>query len=290
MKTSIAAQKSIAALKSLAAFISFVLTPLLASAQNYSWTNVRIVPDDLIQTEDAWSAVRIEDPQFTSYRIAADDFTLTETTQITTIGFWGVEVGTPPIFSGDWYIYENAGGSPGSLIAAGPDEPMAHALTGWTSPTFGDIYSNVMHPSGLVLPAGNYFLAFRTYQGYIPIGKHTNAAFTTRWANGAATAHWSFDVLPDGSVTGAWVPMSVFNLVAEQEWAFWLEGQTVSNCVPCDTNCDGSVNGFDIDPLVDLLTGGGTPCSPCAGNVNGNGSINGFDVDGFVAALSGGGC
>ncbi|MCG3128557.1 MAG: hypothetical protein CHACPFDD_03446 [Phycisphaerae bacterium] len=61
-------------------------------------------------------------------------------------------------------------------------------------------------------------------------------------------------------------------------------------CIPCDTNCDGSINGFDIDPLVDLLTGGGTPCSPCAGDVNGDGSVNGFDVDGFVAALSGGSC
>ncbi|MCG3126987.1 MAG: hypothetical protein CHACPFDD_01843 [Phycisphaerae bacterium] len=65
---------------------------------------------------------------------------------------------------------------------------------------------------------------------------------------------------------------------------------TASSCVPCDTNCDGSVNGFDIDPLVELLTGSGTPCSPCAGDVNGDGSVNGFDIDGFVAALTGGGC
>lgn len=73
-----------------------------------------------------------------------------------------------------------------------------------------------------------------------------------------------------------------------QQWAsYTLSGAA---CVPCDTNCDGSVNGFDIDPLVTLLTGGGSPCSPCAGDVNGDGSVNGFDVDGFVAALSGGGC
>lgn len=61
-------------------------------------------------------------------------------------------------------------------------------------------------------------------------------------------------------------------------------------CVPCDTNCDGSVNGFDIDPLVELLSGGGTPCSPCAGDVNGDGSVNGFDIDPFVDALQGAGC
>ncbi|MCG3129196.1 MAG: 1,4-alpha-glucan branching enzyme GlgB [Phycisphaerae bacterium] len=61
-------------------------------------------------------------------------------------------------------------------------------------------------------------------------------------------------------------------------------------CVPCDANCDGSVNGFDVDPFVGLLTGGGTPCSPCAGDVNGDGSVNGFDIDGLVSALTGGGC
>ncbi|MCG3125226.1 MAG: hypothetical protein CHACPFDD_00042 [Phycisphaerae bacterium] len=58
-------------------------------------------------------------------------------------------------------------------------------------------------------------------------------------------------------------------------------------CVPCDTNCDGSINGFDVDPFVALLTGGGSPCSPCAGDVNGDGSVNGFDIDGLVGALTG---
>ncbi|MCG3126601.1 MAG: hypothetical protein CHACPFDD_01452 [Phycisphaerae bacterium] len=61
-------------------------------------------------------------------------------------------------------------------------------------------------------------------------------------------------------------------------------------CVPCDTNCDGSINGFDVDSFVGLLSGSGTPCAPCAGDANGDGSVNGFDVDPFVNALSGGGC
>ncbi|MCG3125719.1 MAG: hypothetical protein CHACPFDD_00545 [Phycisphaerae bacterium] len=64
----------------------------------------------------------------------------------------------------------------------------------------------------------------------------------------------------------------------------------VTACSPCDANCDGSVNGFDVDPFVGLLTGSGTPCASCSGDVNGDGSVNGFDVDGFVAALTGGGC
>ncbi|MCG3125220.1 MAG: hypothetical protein CHACPFDD_00036 [Phycisphaerae bacterium] len=61
-------------------------------------------------------------------------------------------------------------------------------------------------------------------------------------------------------------------------------------CVPCDANCDGSINGFDVDPFVGLLTGGANPCSSCAGDVNGDGSVDGFDIDGFVDALLGAGC
>ncbi|MCG3127563.1 MAG: hypothetical protein CHACPFDD_02426 [Phycisphaerae bacterium] len=61
--------------------------------------------------------------------------------------------------------------------------------------------------------------------------------------------------------------------------------------IPCDANCDGSVNGFDVDPFVEQLTGGGgSPCADCIGDMNGDGSVNGFDVDDFVAALLAGGC
>ncbi|MCG3126282.1 MAG: hypothetical protein CHACPFDD_01113 [Phycisphaerae bacterium] len=60
--------------------------------------------------------------------------------------------------------------------------------------------------------------------------------------------------------------------------------------VPCDANCDGSINGFDVETFIALLTGAGKACAPCAGDLNGDGSVNGFDVDPFVAALTGGGC
>lgn len=62
-------------------------------------------------------------------------------------------------------------------------------------------------------------------------------------------------------------------------------------CAPCDVNCDGSVNGFDVAPFVELLTvGGEVPCAPCSGDVNADGSLNGYDIEGFVLALNGGGC
>lgn len=61
----------------------------------------------------------------------------------------------------------------------------------------------------------------------------------------------------------------------------------LSECDPCDANCDGSINGFDVDPFVELLLGQGAPCSPCAGDINDDGSVNGFDVDGLVAGIDG---
>ncbi|MCG3127987.1 MAG: hypothetical protein CHACPFDD_02860 [Phycisphaerae bacterium] len=62
---------------------------------------------------------------------------------------------------------------------------------------------------------------------------------------------------------------------------------TVGAGNPCDANCDGSVNGFDVEPFVGLLAGTGTPCAECVGDTNGDGSVNGFDVDDFVACLTG---
>lgn len=56
-------------------------------------------------------------------------------------------------------------------------------------------------------------------------------------------------------------------------------------CDACDVNCDGSTNGGDIQPFLEMLTGGIRDCSPCAGDVDGNGSVNGQDIASFVACL-----
>ncbi len=58
-----------------------------------------------------------------------------------------------------------------------------------------------------------------------------------------------------------------------------------STCDPCDTNCDGVVDAFDIEPFIALLVGGGQPCEPCSGDVNGDGTIDAFDIEPFIACL-----
>ena len=54
---------------------------------------------------------------------------------------------------------------------------------------------------------------------------------------------------------------------------------------PCDMNCDGQIDAFDIEPFLDLLFGGGEPCAPCTGDVDGNGEINAFDIEPFLECL-----
>ncbi len=58
-------------------------------------------------------------------------------------------------------------------------------------------------------------------------------------------------------------------------------------CDPCDTNCDGVVDAFDIEPFINLLVGPGQPCSPCAGDADGNGVIDAFDIEPFINCLVG---
>lgn len=57
-------------------------------------------------------------------------------------------------------------------------------------------------------------------------------------------------------------------------------------CEPCDTDCNGTVNPFDIQSFLEVLSGSGCPCSPCAGDTDRNGTINPFDINNFIACLS----
>jgi hypothetical protein len=61
-----------------------------------------------------------------------------------------------------------------------------------------------------------------------------------------------------------------------------------------DLNCDGAVNGYDIDPFVLALT---SPteyatvypsCNILNADTNCDGAVNGYDIDPFVACLTGG--
>jgi hypothetical protein len=64
------------------------------------------------------------------------------------------------------------------------------------------------------------------------------------------------------------------------------------NPIPGDTNCDGAVNAFDIDPFVLALTdpvayGVAQPvCNILTADCNDDGEVNAFDIDPFVMLLT----
>lgn|GEM_PF-4712332 len=198
-----------------------------ACAGGFEWVNVERIPQDLIATTDAWTAVRVNDSGHESWRVAADDFELTSTTRITRIVFYSVKFGEPDIVGGDWYVFEG-GDEPGELLAFGADLKLTREDTGWSNPNLGDIYRNIMEPENLVLPAGHYFLAFRSVmscpQGCV--GKYS--ILSTRWANGLTRAYWNFGLLANGEVIDEWMLLERFNGIRDQEWAFVLEGE--DNC------------------------------------------------------------
>ena len=78
-----------------------------------------------------------------------------------------------------------------------------------------------------------------------------------------------------------WIVNRIADLELEIENFETCGGQ----CEPCDMNCDGDINAFDIEPFLDLLFGGGTPCAPCTGDVNGDGNVDAFDIEPFLNCL-----
>ena len=58
-----------------------------------------------------------------------------------------------------------------------------------------------------------------------------------------------------------------------------------SDCDPCDMNCDGTINAFDIEPFLGLLFDGDTPCDTCTGDANNDGNIDAFDIHPFLNCL-----
>lgn len=119
-----------------------------------------------------------------------------------------------------------------------------------------------------------------------PVTQQTSTAaytFAARWGDYSA-----IEVDPaDGRSFWAHHEYAIGN-----NWRTW-----VAHVIPPfslgDMNCDGAVNGFDVDPYVLALTDPDAyeatypDCNILLGDINGDGSVNGFDVDGFVGLLGG---
>lgn len=272
-------------MKKLAIAIAIALSTAAAAAEEFRWLNVDNFPGDLIATTDAWTAARIEPGG--SYRIAAEDFVLEGYTRIDRITHWTVKLNTPVVIATDWYIYDGEGPEPGQLLAGDWDVAFTHEEAGFNHNSFGPIYRNAVEPDGLLLPPGQYYVAFRTL---IADNGHKHSILTTRWANGLRRAYWSFGVLADGTVTEPWVLMEVFNLVQDQEWAVMLEGESFP---AGDVNCDGALDAFDIEAFILALVDPNgyaaayPDCEILLADMNGDGAVDAFDIQPFIDALVG---
>lgn len=120
------------------------------------------------------------------------------------------------------------------------------------------------------------------------------AKSTGLWGSiaGAATSAVSFpQTLRISNFTGpGGGPLPDGILVESLGAGFRYVGPLGAAFAPCDANCDGSLNAFDIQPFRELLIGSGSPCAAGTGDVNRDGSVNAQDIQPFRDALLLGGC
>lgn len=252
--------------------VMLVTLALGGAADEFVWQNVEKIPDDLIETQDAWSNVRFEEFGG-SLRIAADDIAVAGRTTIRSIEYWTFVIGNPRVGAADVYFYEYENGRPGELVAARPNLPVTRTETGWENPNFGTLWSNTADLD-VSLPCGRWFLAFRTLIEYDGDSKY--GSLTTRWAHGDARALWNFTVFEDGTVGGRWYSMDEFNGVRDQEWSFVLRGRAC----PADLNGDGRVGQEDLATLLSCYAAGD------CGDVDCDGDTDQSDLAALLAAYA----
>ncbi|MGE0481531.1 MAG: hypothetical protein AB7Q17_13770 [Phycisphaerae bacterium] len=98
------------------------------------------------------------------------------------------------------------------------------------------------------------------------------------------------------------VAPACLHINTETAWSWWLAGvpDPCNAFIRGDSNCDGAVNAFDIDPFVLAIVnpdgpGGYTETFPncdliCANDIDQDGNVNAFDIDGFVQCVVDGAC
>ncbi len=104
-------------------------------------------------------------------------------------------------------------------------------------------------------------------------------------------------VVKDGTASGT--PSMAYNTTDGEVLVAWSDNRApgapdifvqrveFACCQPCDANCDGVVDAFDIEPFIGIFGSPIPPCSPCAGDTNGDGVVDAFDIEPFINCLVG---
>ncbi len=114
--------------------------------------------------------------------LQAQDFTLGSSTTVTGIRFWDFELTGYTASSFDWYIFGNAGGTPGSILYSGTKN--AVRTTNGTAYTIYNRYQNDLAVPSMFLGAGNYWLGLHEGNAYSP---RQNVYWETTAAAGSGT-------------------------------------------------------------------------------------------------------
>ena len=171
----------------------------------------------------------------------------------------------------------------------------------------GEIFKQEGDPG----PGGFQFTSFGSVSGPIKIGNEGSVLWYGEWDDpNAATDSGLFlndmllvqegvsyvnglevDLLHDTagkfslSSNGEWI---IFKAELDDSFGFLLNGAFaihLSSSISGDINCDGAVDLLDVQPFVDLLSGG---VFSGKADINGDGKLNLLDVGPFVELLNGG--
>ncbi|CAG0997188.1 hypothetical protein PHYC_02639 [Phycisphaerales bacterium] len=93
---------------------------------------------------------------------------------------------------------------------------------------------------------------------------------------------------PDGSITLVSIRIDTLG-VAPNDIATWRGSMGGFPCNP-DVNCDGSVNGFDIEATEQAVNGDFSNFCESDADLNGDGAVNGFDIETEEQRVNGGPC
>ena len=148
------------------------------------------------------------------------------------------------------------------------------------------------HPTGMVLEID---FGIRDRSGRIPIVYDAWAPIEMVINLDAGTVSFSYN----GEVLYAdqnWVQTGDRDIGAVDLWSNNASVMYYDNfvmtrepdCDPCDMDCDGDINAFDIEPFLGLLFDpNAKPCDTCTGDADRNGTVDAFDIEPFLECLFG---
>lgn len=182
------------------------------------------------------------------------------------------------------------------LDGSSPSEPAFSNLAGgvWFAslsvPAGGTAYFDLdLAGDGRGVPLSNQFFGTASPRFFVPgtsLSVRTNGLTQLCSSQGTIGTSGDFffsDDAPGANHDGVVEANETYNFGGSPNAANLYLAYTA--CIPCDANCDGSVNPFDIQRFLDVLAGQ-PGCSACAGDANVNGTANPFDINAFIDCLS----